>query len=127
MFTPILHLEHADSRGEIYSLSLPDNKELMLLHSVVGSVRGGHAHDVDEVVVFLTGRMAYYKRDAKGVESREEMKAGDASFNPAGLIHMGVFHEDTWLIEQKLAEKGESRNIDYKPWREKVEANAAGR
>ena len=46
-FEPTIKLEHADSRGEIYSISLPGDKELMLLHSKAGALRGGHAHDCD--------------------------------------------------------------------------------
>ena len=123
MFTPILKLEHADSRGEIYSITLPDDKELMLLHSKKGTLRGGHSHDVDEVVVLLTGRMLYYK---DGIDGHFEMLiGGEASCNPAWLIHMGEFLEDTWLIEQKLAKKGEWKNIDHAEWRERVKANAA--
>ena len=126
VFTPTIKLEHSDARGEIYSIALPGNRELMLLHSKKGSIRGGHSHDVDETVVLLTGKMAYYKRGTTS-ESREILLAGNGSFNPAGLIHMGKFLEDSWVIEQKLAKKGEWKNLDYQPWREKAAANAAGR
>ena len=128
MTTPELKLEHSDNRGQIYSIALHGNKELMLLHSVAGSVRGGHAHDCDEVITVLTGEVHYDKRDQDGAEWTEDMTAGDSRFVPKGLYHLAEFTEDSWLLEWKLAkDKTSWRNIDYKPWREKVAANSAGR
>ncbi len=125
-FTPTIEQVSTDERGEIYVVNLPGNRELILLHSRAGTLRGGHAHDVDEVVVLLTGKMAYHKRDERGKESGRVVRAGDASHNPVGLTHMGEFLEDSWVMEWKLAKKGEWRNLDYQPWRERVKANAAG-
>ena len=128
MDAPVLTLEHADARGEIYSITLPGDKELMLLHSYEGTLRGGHSHDVDETVVILTGTMRYHKRDDDGVASQQIVVGGDASRNPAGMPHMGEFLEDTWLIEWKLAANKKSwKNIDDPAWRERVKANAASR
>ncbi len=124
---PTIQQVSADERGEIYVVNLPDDRELVLLHSRVGSLRGGHSHNVDEIVVMLTGKMAYFKRDESGKEWREEVQAGDASFNPAGLIHMGEFLEDSWVMEWKLAKSKGERNNDYQPWRQKVTANAVAR
>lgn len=126
MDTPIIKLEHSDARGEIYSISLPGDRELMLLHSKAGTLRGGHSHDVDEVVVMLTGKMRYHKL-IEGAKQEIDLEAGQSSYNCAGDIHMGEFLEDSWVIEQKLAKKGEWKNLDYQPWREKVTANTAGR
>lgn len=132
-FEPELKLEHQDSRGQIYSIQLPDNQELMLLHSKAGSLRGGHAHDVDEIVVLLTGKMTYHKLkeiEADGEwladgEITRDMKPGDCSFNWRGQTHMGEFVEDSWVLEWKIdTRKGAWRNKDYKPWREKVLAQA---
>lgn len=125
---PALKLEHSDARGEIYSITLPNDQELMLLHSKAGSIRGGHSHDVDEIVVLLTGRMAYHKlEETTVINSCEGMRAGDTSFNPAGLIHMGEFLEDSWVLEWKIdTNKTGWKNTDYAPWRERVRANAAG-
>lgn len=125
MYTPVLKLEHSDARGEIYSITLPGDKELMLLHSKRGSLRGGHCHDVDEVVVLLTGMMVYRKKDKYGID-QEIMKGGDASINHEGVNHMGEFLEDTWLIEWKIdTDKHGWKNIDDPAWRERVNANAA--
>ena len=127
MFTPELKLEHADARGEIYSITLPGDQEALLLHSVVGSLRGGHAHTVDEVVLMLTGKMTYSKRGLDGKESAEVVKGGQGSFNKAGVPHLGAFLEDSWLLEWKLnTQKGKWRNIDDETWRKQVVANAAG-
>ena len=127
---PSIKLEHADKRGEIYSIALPDGHELMLLHSLPGAMRGGHSHDCDEIVTVLSGKMRYHKItkamwDSKlwEREGQRDLIDGDSSFNEAGQIHMGEFLEDTWVIEYKKAKKGEWRQENYAPYREKVEAS----
>jgi len=124
VFTPAISLVHADARGEMYSISLPGDQELMLLHSKRGSLRGGHSHDVPECVMVLTGGLRYRKRTPNGVERTEELKAGDCAFTPAGEIHLGQFLEDTWITELKLAAKGQWSQENYTPWRTEVEHNA---
>ena len=126
VFTPTIKLEHSDARGEIYSITLPNDQELILLHSKAGSIRGGHSHDVDEIVVLLTGRMEYTKKaDITSWESHKPLRAGYASFNPKGEYHVGEFLEDSWLLEWKIGtNKTGWKNLDYAPWRERVKANA---
>ena len=121
-FTPVLKLEHADSRGEIYSILLPDGHELMLLHSVPGVLRGGHSHTCDERILMLSGAMRYYKM-VDGKEQHSLLGGGDDSFNPAGQEHMGEFLEDSWLIEYKLAKVGEWTQENYAPFRARVNAS----
>ena len=124
MFTPTIEKVHEDARGEIYVVTLPGDKELVLLHSKEGSLRGGHAHDVDETVVLLTGKMRYYKENGIG-EYNTVMEEGTPSFNPAGEYHMGEFLEDSWVLEWKInTNKTGWKNIDHKEWRERVKANA---
>lgn len=124
MFTPTIKLEHSDSRGEIYSITLPDDKELMLLHSTKGSLRGGHSHDVDELVVMLTGKMRYHKL-VGNTEEEFDLVAGRPSRNNAGVVHMGEFLEDSWLLEFKIGtNKHVWKNTNYEAWRERVNANA---
>mgnify|MGYP001558961442 CR=1 FL=1 len=122
MFTPTIKLEHSDGRGEIYSIELPGNREIMLLHSVGGVFRGGHSHTVDEIVGLLSGRMRYHKRYL-GVETQRIMEAGDLSYNRGGEIHMGEFLEDSWVVEAKFGEKGTWQQTNYPPYREIVEAS----
>jgi len=117
-FTPMIKLEHADSRGEIYSIELPDGHELMLIHSTAGAFRGGHSHSCDEVVVMLSGKMRYHKEHYTII-----MTEGAASHNEAGLNHMGEFLEDSWLVEYKFAKKGQWTQQNYEPMREKVHAS----
>ena len=127
MFTPTIELVHSDSRGEMYAINLPGDKELILIRSDKGSLRGGHSHDVDETVVILTGKMKYHKQDKKGSYA-VAVKDGDASFNPAGLVHMGEFLEDTWLIEWKIdTDKNSWHNTNDLAWRERVTSNAKDR
>ena len=124
MFEPQLRLEHADSRGEIYSIELPDGQELMLLHSKAGSFRGGHSHSCGEVVVMLSGLMHYYKQE-NGHEHKLTLPSGCLSHNRAGQVHMGEFVEDSWVVEYKLGtRKGEWTQEDYEPYRAKVRASA---
>jgi len=114
-FTPIITLEHSDSRGEIYSISLPDDRELMLIHSTPGAFRGGHSHDCDEVVTILSGKIRYHN-----LVAIREYGPGLSSLNKAGMIHMGEFLEDTWLIEMKMVPKGGWTQKDYEPFRKQV-------
>lgn len=120
---PEIKLEHSDARGEIYSISLPDNRELMLIHSKKGAFRGGHSHNCDEVVVLLSGKMVYHKHNDVGTVSIQDVGLGDCSFNKVRQIHMGEFLEDSWLIEYKFAEKGKWTQTDYEPMRERVRAS----
>lgn len=121
---PSIGLVHEDARGEMYSILLPGGREVMLLHSKAGALRGGHSHSVPEQVLVLKGSFRYHK--LRGNEERVEvLREGMTSYNPAGLVHMGEFpEEDTWLIEAKLANVGEWTQENYPPWRARVDANA---
>lgn len=126
-FKPEITLVHEDARGEMYSISLPGDRELMLLHSTKGSLRGGHSHDVPESVMVLTGKMRYHKRFSAHGELEELLTDGRCSLNAAGQVHMGELLEDSWLIEWKVCKDRHSwKNANYGPWREKVDANARG-
>ena len=127
IFEPTIKRVSADERGEIYSIALPGDKELMLLHSRAGVFRGGHSHDVAERVLVLTGRMLYHKHQVTGEweTTLEELVDGGSAYNHSGQVHMGEFLEDTWLLEWKIrTTKNGWRNTDYEPWREKVRASA---
>ena len=125
-FVPTIRQVSGDSRGEIYSILLPDNRELMLLHSVKGSMRGGHSHNVPEAVLMLTGRVRYHKKNPHGKRNEREfiLEAGECSPTAAGTDHYAEFLEDTWLVEMKDARIGEWTQALYAPWRILVEANA---
>ena len=73
MEEPKLTKVHEDERGAIYSIALPDNRELMLLFSKAGVFRGGHSHDCDEAVMLLSGGMRYWKIYEEG----DSIHAGD--------------------------------------------------
>ena len=140
MGEPTISKIHQDSRGEMYAITLPGERELILLHSKAGALRGGHSHDVDEVVLLLTGTMRYYKRwkgheqiftmHSDGLqpvlaEGSPGMQMSSVSINPAGEVHMGQFLEDSWVLEWKVCSNKQSwTNTDYEPWRERVMAHA---
>ena len=125
MFTPTIKLEHADARGEIYSIALPDGHEVMLVHSTPGSLRGGHSHSCPEGILMVSGLMEYHIMH--GDESNTYlMVAGNPWHHGPGVIHMGQFLEDSWLIEVKEAKKGDWTQTDYEPYREKVRASSRG-
>lgn len=121
--TPTITKVSEDERGEIYAVNLPGNRELMLLHSLKGTLRGGHSHTCDEAVLLLSGSLRYTKRTPDGHEWNLDVKPGDATFNPAGVVHLGEFLEDSYLIEWKIGvtKKG-WKNTDHAPYRDKVTA-----
>ena len=119
---PTITKVSADERGEIFSLSLPGDREMLLLHSFKGTLRGGHSHSCPEAVLLLTGRMRYYKRTPEsGQEWTEEVIGGQDSYNAAGVVHLGEFLEDSWLIEWKINVTKEGwTSENYAPYRDKV-------
>ena len=115
-----LTLEHFDARGALYRLLLPTNQELLLFFSKAGSLRGGHSHNVPEIVVLLTGKLKYIKRHGEK-EEVFELSAGQVAWHSPGEIHMAEFLEDSWLVEFKINSLvGEWVTTDYEPYREKV-------
>lgn len=138
---PTIKRVSADARGEIYSIELPGtNRELMLLHSKAGVLRGGHSHDCPESVMMLKGKMRYRKmrypeRTWPPEEFREDgwkpperqpaiLRDGDTSWNDAWQPHMAEFLEDSWVIEWKVCKNKNSwKNENYAPWRKMVDAN----
>lgn len=96
-----LELVHQDARGDIYRVLLPGNRELMLFRCVKGYLRGGHSHDCDEMIILLSGKMRYRKW-VNGAEEVTELEAGQVSYNPAGVPHMGEFLEESWVLDWKL-------------------------
>lgn len=124
METPKITLVSEDARGAIWSIELPDNKELMLLYSKAGTLRGGHSHTVAESVMVLTGRMKYHKLAPTGEERLAVLGDGQYSFNEANQVHMGEFLEDTLLVEWKRKTNKEGwRSHDHEPWRRLVRAH----
>jgi hypothetical protein len=124
-FRPTIELVSEDARGEIYAINLPGDRELMLLHSNAGTLRGGHSHDVPEDVMVLTGEMKYHKKVYTRGQGVRFMREGSYSHNRSGVNHMGEFLEDSWLIEWKRCkDKNSWKNTNYAPWRTKVQANA---
>ena len=111
-----------DERGAIYSISLPGDKELMLLFSKAGTLRGGHSHTVPESVMVLTGKLKYHKL-VKGEEKVVVLSDGQSSFNERGQVHMGEFLEDSIIVEWKRGTtKGGWKSDNYAPWRARVDA-----
>ena len=118
---PFIQKVHADSRGEIYSITLPDGRELMLHHSVAGALRGGHSHNYDEVVLLLSGKMRYHRLIGGKDWIGQEIRAPLSVFNQAEQVHMGEFLEDSWLVEWKIGVKAdEGRTTNYEPYRQLV-------
>ena len=124
MAEPTITKVHEDSRGEMYAINLGD-RELILLHSKAGTLRGGHSHDVPEQVMVLTGKLQYHKLAEPDIEVIATLGEGECSYNKAGEIHMGAFPEDSWILEYKVCpNKNSWMNRDYGPWRARVIANA---
>ena len=119
--TPALTLEHQDSRGDIYRVLLPGDRELMLFFCKAGYLRGGHHHDCDEMVMLLSGKMRYHKW-VDGAEELTDLEEGQVSYTPAGVAHLGEFLTDCWLIDWKLGgvQAGGFQTVDFEPFRKLV-------
>ena len=117
---------HKDVRGHIYRVVLPENRELMLFHCVNGSLRGGHSHDCDEMVILLSGKMRYHKW-VNGAEELTDLEEGQVSYTPAGVAHLGEFLTDCWLIDWKLGgvPAGGFITTDFEPFRRLVRERMA--
>ena len=122
-----LKLEHQDTRGVILQIGMPGDHELLLFFCRAGYLRGGHSHDVPEMVVLLSGRMKYHKHTEQGYTVLE-LRGGDVSYNQPGEAHMGEFLEDTWLVEWKLGPNsaiGKWTTTDFEPFRKQVRERMA--
>lgn len=123
---PMLTKVHEDARGEMYAIVLPSGKEILLIHSKAGALRGGHHHTYGERVLMLEGE-AHYSRMLGLAKLSEHIGEGDARSTPAGQLHMAEFPVDTWLIEMKLGmPDGTWKTEDHEPWRKRVRASANG-
>lgn len=121
---PEITLVSEDARGEIYAIEIGD-RELILLHSKAGTLRGGHSHDVPESNMVLTGKLRYTKMFEDGVVITQLLQDGDVSRNEANQVHRGYFEEDSWMLEWKICkDKSSWKNTNYKPWRDEVDAHA---
>lgn len=121
----MLNLEHEDPRGSIYKVAMPSGQELLVFFCKAGYLRGGHSHDVHEVILVLSGRLRYHKV-TEGQEAILELGPGDVSYNLPGTPHMGEFLEDTWLVEWKInAAVGDWTTTDYEPFRKLVREKMA--
>lgn len=119
-------LEQADARGEIYSLLLPTGEELMLFHCKAGYLRGGHSHNVPEVVMVLSGQLTYYKKKGLEVVMMAGGLPGKVIWNLPGVPHMAEFLEDSWVIEYKIGTPaGTAVTTSYPPFRDQVDARMA--
>lgn len=123
---PTLTKVHEDERGTIYAITLGDpDQELLLIHSKAGSLRGGHAHNCNEITTLLLGRMTYHKVDSDGKPETLELLAGQHNVNVAGMPHMAEFREDSWIIDWRLGTPtSKIVTTNYKPLRDRVEAQA---
>lgn len=117
---------HQDARGEIYRVLLPGNRELMLFHCLAGYFRGGHSHDVDEMVILLSGKMRYHKW-INGAEEITDLAPGEVSYNWKGEPHLGEFLEDSWVVDWKLVDvpAGGFTTTDFEPFRKLVRERMA--
>lgn len=116
---------HEDPRGSIYSIVLPTNQELMLFFCKAGQLRGGHSHDVPELVVLLSGRVRYHTL-LNGREQVVDYAAGGSIYNSANVPHMAEFLEESWVAEWKIGVHiGEWTTTEYEPMRSRVRRSIA--
>lgn len=91
--------EFVDERGSIMRILDTD----VPIHSVLlitcksGSVRSNHYHKKDSHWCYIvSGKVEWYQQPVDGGEVEKAiLNAGDMVYDPANVIHAGVFLEDT--------------------------------
>ena len=113
-----------DYRGESWRVLFPDNREVLLIFTKAGFLRGGHSHSKREISLLLTGRVRTWKiMKNTTVEVIAEKSAGEFMINEAGDPHLTLALEDYWLLDWKIETHiGESKTTNYPPYRAKVHA-----
>ena len=124
--------EQKDSRGEVYSFRFNDEplRELMIMHTKAGAVRGGDYHSHRQYTLVLQGRIAIIEKFSDDItieyskgkvvipgEKVHYLKEGDFRVFEPGIPHWLVSLTDSWFIE--FFEHPKTVTY-YKPYREIV-------
>jgi quercetin dioxygenase-like cupin family protein len=108
-----------DARGKIFILE-DDGKEFAHLMIIkAGMSRGGHFHDMQEVVTVLDGKIGFSKisSNGKGKESLNWLSTGDQIVVEPGMAHIMTAKEDSLV----LGNIGPCKTEAYAPYRNVVE------
>jgi len=125
--------EQEDSRGKVYSFRFNDEplRELMIMYTKAGAVRGGDYHSHRQYTLVLQGRLAIIERYSPEVtidysggkvtipgEKVHYLNEGDFVVFEPGIPHWLVSLTDSWFIE--FFEHPKTVSF-YKPYRKIVE------
>lgn len=109
---------HEDIRGAIYAINF-HGKDYEIFEMVKGSVRGGHYHRSDTILILLHGRVLY--REMKPEEPSSEhqviLEQGETFRTPARFAHIVTALEDSLIVEIR---KGGYEVMNYPAYREIV-------
>lgn len=98
--------EGKDKRGKVWSFKISETplKEIMILYTKKGALRGGAVHSVVENRVVLEGRIKMKElREEREIEY--EMKEGDFAWTEKEVPHLMESLTESWVMEWHPAGK----------------------
>ena len=110
-----------DSRGKIFAMEDEGKQFANIITIKEGMSRGGHFHDVAEVINVLDGKIAFSQinPNGKGKETVDTFSAGEQIVIEPGMAHMITAKEDSLILENR----GPCKTEAYAPYRNVVERN----
>lgn len=106
---------HEDKRGEIYVISMPDSKDIVINTTKKGYARGGCFHAInDEFFMVIKGTVMLWIGD-----EHELYHEGMSAFILRNEPHMMKAHKDSITIE--WGSTRDEKNTYYPEYRKKVE------
>lgn len=95
------NFEFHDNRGSLVQIVREGFKQVNVINSIEGAIRGGHYHEKNcELFYVIQGKtiLKVWKFDAINEKEEYEFKAGDMFEIPAFIVHDFTFLANTLLV-----------------------------
>lgn len=89
-----IDFEHEDSRGKLVQLVHDGYKQVNILYSNKGTIRGKHFHKISSEAFYVASGSVYVELNREGVTERVMFKMGDFFLIPPYTMHSMYFSED---------------------------------
>ncbi|NLP47388.1 MAG: cupin domain-containing protein [Clostridiales bacterium] len=88
----------ADDRGKLIQLVREGYKQINVVHSKAGALRGGHSHNFNKEAFYIIEGSLTLKLNQDGKKEEYSFSAGDMFAIKPGVIHSFNFLTDTLLV-----------------------------